>query len=87
MSKFGVITLVFLLVVGAMVYFGLQGVHEAKCEVCITFNGRTECRTGQGRDREGAISSARTAACAVLAIGREDNIKCTSLEPSRLSCE
>lgn len=87
MSKFGLISLVFLIVVGAMVYFGLQGVHETRCEVCITFNGRTECRTGLGRDREGAIMSAQTAACAVLAIGREENIKCTSLQPSRLACE
>lgn len=87
MSKFGIISLVFVLVVGVLVYVSLQGVHSAKCEVCITFNGRTECRTGQGRDREGAITSAQTAACAVLAIGREENIKCTSLQPSRLSCE
>jgi hypothetical protein len=87
MSKFGVLTLVFVLAVAGMVFFGLRGVHATRCEVCITFNGRTECRTGQGRDRQHAIDSARTAACAVLAIGREENIKCTSSEPTQLSCE
>ncbi len=87
MSRVGIVSLLFVIVVGIMVWQGLRGVHEVECEVCITFEGRTECRTGRGRDQQAAIDTARQSACAVLASGREANIKCTRLQPSRLSCD
>ncbi|HKK70539.1 MAG TPA: hypothetical protein VKA86_04925 [Candidatus Krumholzibacteria bacterium] len=87
MSKTGIFTLIFLLVVGALMYSALKGVDSATCEVCVTFNGRTECRTGQGRDRNAAVQKAQTAACAVLATGRAASIKCGNATPTSVSCD
>ncbi len=87
MSKTAILSLVFTALVVVMMLFALRGVDNATCEICITFNGRTECRTGQGRDKQAAIDKAREAACAVLANGREENIRCTSTEPTSVSCE
>ena len=87
MSKSGIFTLLFVLAVGGMVWMGLQGSDEVECEVCITFNGRTECRTGKGRDQAGAVQVAQTAACAVMTNGRAEVVRCGNLRPDSISCD
>jgi hypothetical protein len=87
MSKSAILSLVFTALVVLLVAFALRGVDGATCEVCITYKGRTECRTGQGRDRDAAVTKAQEAACAVLASGRDQNIQCTSVQPTSVSCD
>lgn len=87
MSRFGVVTLIFGLAVLALVYFSLQGVNEYTCEVCVTYNGQTQCRTGQGRTKEDAVTKAQDAACSVMASGMDQRIACGNVEPTSVSCE
>ncbi len=87
MSRFGAVSLVFGLLVVALVVFSLRGVDEATCEVCVTFKGRTECRIGQGRTREDAIRQAQTSACAVMTNGMDEVVACGRVEPKSVSCE
>lgn len=87
MSRGAIISVIVILVVGGLAWYAMQGVDEVECEVCITFQGETVCRTGRGRDRDAAVYSAQTAACAVLAIGRELTIKCGNTEPTSVSCD
>ena len=87
MSKTGIFTLIFILGVGGLVWVGLRGSDTVQCEVCVTFNGRTECRTGEGRDRSAAINVAQTAACAVMTMGRAETIRCGNLQPDSVSCD
>ena len=50
MPKAGVVGGIFgLLLVGAMVYFSL-GFKQQTCEVCMNFQGRTQCRSASGAD-------------------------------------
>lgn len=86
MSRNVLFTLGFLVVVGLLVWSAMRGVDEVECEVCITFNEQTVCRTGRGRDKAAAIQSAQTAACAVLTRGRAENVRCGNLQPTSLSC-
>jgi hypothetical protein len=67
--------------VGALVFVGVlvaltmqQNAH--RYEVCVTYKGRTNCATAAGRVPNEAIQSAHTAACALLAGNREENIQC-----------
>lgn len=87
MSRFGVVSLVFGLIVVLLVVFSLRGVHEVTCEVCVTYKGRTECRVGQGRTREDAVRQAQTSACAVMTNGMDEVVACGNVEPTSVSCE
>ena len=51
MSRAGILTIVVIVAVGAVVWFGMQGLTEVQCKVCLTYNGETRCQTGQGSDR------------------------------------
>lgn len=87
MSRNAILSLIVIVAVAGLVWSALQGVDNVECEICVTFQGETVCRTGQGRDRDAAIYSAQTAACAVLAIGREETIKCGNVQPTSVSCD
>ena len=87
MSKGAIVGIVFALAVVALVIFSLRGIQGVTCEVCITYNGQTACRTGQGRTREDAIVVAARSACAVLATGMTESMRCERTEPTSVSCE
>jgi len=60
-----------------------QGV---RCEICITFGGRTACRSATGADRNRAVYGARQAACAVLSGGVTQGMQCDRTPPDSLTC-
>jgi len=60
---------------------------RVQCELCMAFNGRVECRVGQGQDRDAAIESARTNACAVMTGGVTDAFRCNATAPQSMSCK
>jgi len=57
------------------------------CHVCITFGGRSECRTASAADQASAVASARTNACAVLSSGVTQGIQCDQTQPTSARCE
>jgi hypothetical protein len=87
MSRFGAFSLIFGLIVVALVVYSLQGVDEVTCEVCVTFKGKTECRVGQGRTKEDAIQQAQTSACAVMTNGMDEVVACGRIQPTSVSCD
>ncbi len=54
---------------------------EVKVEVCMEFNGRTECRTAAAPTQEEATRTAVDNACGLLASGRDQNITCSNRPP------
>ncbi|RKZ07857.1 hypothetical protein DRQ53_07000 [bacterium] len=86
MSRAGMLTLVVLLGIAALVYFGMQGTADVKCRVCMTWNGEQICQESAGATRAEAVDRARTAICQILATGRADNIKCGRMEPDSVEC-
>jgi len=79
-------TLLVLATVAAMVYSAM-GSFEHLCEVCITYNGRTDCGEAWGATREEALRTATDNACALIAGGMTDTIRCTNTEPVRVTCD
>ncbi len=66
--------------VAFLVYSALL-LGEVKVEVCMEFNGRTECRTAAAPTQEEATRTAVDNACGLLASGRDQNIACSNRPP------
>lgn len=85
--KIGILTAaVALAMVFLLVYTMLQQA-QVSCEACVTFQGRTQCRSAVGPDREQATRTAIDNACAFLAAGMTDSIRCANTPPDSVQCE
>ncbi|UCF41253.1 MAG: hypothetical protein JSW43_02665 [Gemmatimonadota bacterium] len=59
---------------------------QTECELCVTFQGQTECRRGSGADAAEARQAAQKAACAVMAHGMNETIACGNVVPTNVQC-
>lgn len=86
-NRASVIIGVLLLVAGslALIVWSSMGLARHTGEICISYNGRTECRVASGQTEEEAIRTATDMACAVLASGMTDRINCSNTRPSRVT--
>lgn len=60
---------------------------QVDCEACVTFHGRTQCRTAAGPDRDQATRTAIDNACSFLASGMTDSISCANTQPDSVRCD
>lgn len=86
MSKTTKATVVFLALFIGFVIFRSLGVSKVECEVCITYDGQQQCRKASSDTRDMAMQSATTAACATIAGGMTDSIRCQNTPPDRATC-
>ncbi len=70
----------------AILVYGSMGTVQAECELCVEFNGRTECRRGSGTDHEEAQQAAQKAACAVMSSGMAESVNCQRVPPTNVRC-
>ena len=85
MSKTTVVSILFLLAVfGALIYSTLD-LQGYSCEVCITFNGRTNCAKASGTSREEAQRTATDSACAPITGGMSETIACSNTAPDSVN--
>ena len=82
-----VVGLVLAVVFVGVLVTALRNQARVKCEVCITFDGNSACRTSHGADRERATYGATQAACVVLAGGVTRGIQCSNTPPTSLACD
>jgi hypothetical protein len=86
MSRTTKATIIFLaLFIGFVVFRSLR-VATIECEVCITYDGEQQCRKASSDTRDLALQSATTAACATLAGGMTESIRCQNTPPDRATC-
>ena len=74
----------FAVAVLAVLIFTTMGTNKFRCEVCITFNGRTACRTAGASTEAQAVRTATENACAQIASGVTDSMACESTPPQSL---
>jgi len=85
MSKVALVSILFgLAVLGALVYSTL-GLRQVSCEVCMTFNGRTQCAKASGTTREEAQRTATDTACAPISGGMTESIQCSNTPPDSVT--
>ena len=87
MARTTVLTIIALSLVAAVVVYSSLGLGTYRCEVCIAFEGREACRTVEAADEAAAETSARNNACAHIASGVTDMMRCERTMPTRLACE
>jgi hypothetical protein len=61
-------------------------VGEYECEVCIDFEGHSNCRTVKAATEAEALRGAIDNTCALLSSGVTDTMRCSRTEPSKASC-
>jgi len=81
-----VVTLVVLApIFGYVVYSSFQ-VSDFECEVCMAFEGRDVCRTVTGKTELEGLRTGIDNACAQLASGVTDSLRCQRTTPRKAGC-
>jgi hypothetical protein len=71
----------FAVAVVAVIAFSSFRSQPYRCRVCITFNGRSDCRTASAQNRLDAQCTATVAACAQLSGGVIESNQCENTRP------
>jgi hypothetical protein len=82
-----VLGLLGLVVTAGLIAMYIRQAMAMTCEVCITFHGHTVCRSASGPTQDEAVRTATDNACAFLASGMTDSIRCSNTPPTRVTCE
>jgi hypothetical protein len=70
-------------VLAAILYTSLGGANSKyRVEICITFQGRTECRTARAATRMEAQRTATDNACSLMAGGQSEFERCRNTPPT-----
>ncbi len=86
MSKAAVIGGLFAVVILGVIIFLSMGFNRYTCEVCVAFNGRSQCRTASGAERQPAMRTAHENACAFLISSKTDGFLCSQAQPAKVVC-
>ena len=86
MSKTALVAILFfLLVIGALIYSTME-LKQYSCEVCMTFDGQTNCSTARAPASAEATRTATDVACAPISSGMTDSIQCSNTPPDSVKC-
>jgi hypothetical protein len=76
-----VLGVAFVAAVLIVLVYTTMGTNRYRCEVCITFQGRTSCRTAGASTEVQALRTATENSCALIASGVTDSMACESTPP------
>jgi hypothetical protein len=65
--------------------YGMFSLRQHRVEVCLEWNGRSECAKAAGTSKEEATRTATEKACALLAGGMTDSMNCGRSAPTRIT--
>ena len=74
-------------VLGTFLVRGSLSTVQAECSLCLTYQGRTECRAGSGATEAEAQQAAIKAACGLMAGGMTETIACQNAPPTNVQCQ
>jgi len=75
------IAIAFAVVVLGAIGFSTFRRQPFRCRVCITYNGRQDCRTASADSRQQALQTATMTVCAQLSSGVIESNKCETTRP------
>ena len=85
-GRTGLYGLLALLALMAWVVWRSFQIGGVRCEVCIEYGGRSQCRSVDGNSRQEALEAATTNVCAFLSNGVTDSMACARTPPSKSEC-
>ena len=86
MSKTTLIAILFGLVVLGVLIYSTMGLRQVSCEVCMTFQGETNCATAAAPTKQEATRTATDTACAPISAGMTESIQCSNTPPKTVKC-
>ena len=84
LNKPGLIIVLFVLAFIALVAYATLHGPRYRVEACMTYQGRTACKTVSAKSEQAALRSAAENACADIASGVTDSMRCEQSEPLRV---
>lgn len=82
MKKSVLLGIVFVvLVIGFVVYSSLNTARY-RCEVCMSFDGRSNCRVAAAQSRQEALRAGISNACALISSGVSESSRCEQTPPA-----
>lgn len=66
----------------AILTWQMIGGRKNRVEVCMTYQGRTMCKTASGATTQEAIRTATDAACSLIASGMSNTRTCATMPPT-----
>ena len=79
------IVVIFGLAFLAIMYTSTRNLSQHRVEVCMEFNGHSQCRSASAATKEQAQRTATDNACALIASGMTDSIACGNTVPKRVT--
>ena len=77
--------IIFVLIVLGVIVYSSFNLAKVRVEVCMQFNGRTNCKTASAATEEFAMQAAVTNACGEIAFGVTDTVNCEHTPPTKIT--
>jgi uncharacterized protein (UPF0333 family) len=87
MKRSTLITVAVVIVVIALFFYMSTARATEECNVCVEFNGRSNCATAAGRTSAEATETAQSTACGPLVRGMNETIACGNRAPVSVQCK
>ncbi len=81
MKKPVLFAILFVLAILGVIVYSTMNLAKYKVEVCMQYNGATNCRAASGSTREDTLRAAVQNACATIASGVTQSMQCERSEP------
>ena len=81
MNRTVLLGIVFVAVVIGVIVWSTMGLAQHRVEVCIDYNGQSNCRTASADSQEHALKTATSNACATIASGVTEVMQCERTTP------
>jgi hypothetical protein len=75
------LAIAFGLVVVGFIVFSTFNQERVRCQVCVSFRGQKDCRTASATNRQEAMRTAISNACAQLSSGVTETTQCEATKP------
>lgn len=85
-KRSAVVTLVGIAVLIGLAVYLTTAQASNRCQVCVTFKGRSNCAAAAGSSAQDAREGAQTTACGLLASGMDESIACGRVQPDSVQC-
>jgi len=85
MKKPVVAAIVFVLLVLAVIVYSTMTLSQHRVEVCVQFNGKTNCKRASATTEEFAQQAAITNACGEIAFGVTETVACEHTPPAKVT--
>lgn len=86
MKRSTVVTLVVIVALAGLAIYSTTARAGHRCQVCVTYRGRSNCATAAGASQQDAQEGAQTTACGPLASGMDESIACGRVQPDSVQC-